>query len=145
MEQFNASQPTPAEINTTFSRVITDVRKMISEGRLRMEKIDAKLVVEEGIEEALRKPRPTAGSSSSSVSQSDSSKIQYEANAEFHTPYPEMAPGAASGTANVPNGAGNSDTILLKKRLTVLSNENSVLKQEVLRLRGKLDQIKKIA
>ena len=145
MEQFNASQPTPAEINTTFSRVITDVRKMISEGRLRMEKIDASLVVEEGIEEALRKPRPTAGSSSSSVSQSDSSKIQYEANAEFHTPYPEMAPGAASGTANVPNGAGNSDTILLKKRLTVLSNENSVLKQEVLRLRGKLDQIKKIA
>ncbi len=145
MEQFNASQPTPAEINTTFSRVITDVRKMISEGRLRMEKIDAKLVVEEGIEEALRKPRTTAGSSSSSVSQSDSSKIQYEANAEFHTPYPEMSPGAASGTANVPNGAGNSDTILLKKRLTVLSNENSVLKQEVLRLRGKLDQIKKIA
>ncbi len=145
MEQFNASQPSPAEINSTFSRVITDVRKMISDGRLRMEKIDAKLVVDEGIEEALKKPRSTVGSSSAGNSASDSSKIDYESNAEFHTPYPDMAQAAASGTSSVPNGAGSSEIILLKKRLTVLANENSVLKQECLRLRGRLDQIKKIA
>ncbi len=145
MEQFNAAQPTPAEINTTFIRVITDVRKMISDGRLRMERIDAKLVVEEGIEEALKKPRPVHGGASSASPQSESSKIEYGSNAEFHTPYPEMAPPAASGTASVPNGAGSSEIILLKKRLTIVANENSVLKLEVLRLRGKLEQIKKIA
>lgn len=143
MEQFNASQPSPAEVNTTFSRVITDVRKMISDGRLQMGKIDPRLIVEEGIEEALKKPKPAGGGSSSMSSQSEASKIEYEPSAEFHTPYPETPP--ANTNANAPNGAGNSETILLKKRMTVLANENSVLKQEILRLRGKLDQIKKIA
>lgn len=146
MEQFNASQPSPAEINSTFSRVITDVRKMITDGRLRMEKVDPKLVVEEGIEEALKKaPKTTHGhsasQSSSLTSAMESSKIDYEAGAEFHNPYP----GDSASSPSVPNGAGSSEIILLKKKLTVISNENSILKQEVLRLRGKLDQIKKIA
>lgn len=154
MEQFNASQPTPVEINTTFSRVITDVRKMISDGRLRMEKIDPKLIVEEGIEEALKKPQKSVGNSagSSSLSAMESStKIEYEPTAEFHTPYPDASAPAATGTGGVGAGGGvgsgsnSSETILLKKKLTIIVNENSVLKQEVARLRSKLDQIKKIA
>lgn len=151
MEHFNASQPSAAEISSTFSRVITDVRKMISDGRLRMDRIDPKLVVEEGIEEALKKsvrPMGDNASSSFSVAMESSTRVDSDSAAEFH-PYPETISSSASmapsGTSNPPNGAGSSESILLKKKLTILSNENSILKQEVLRLRGKLEQIKKIA
>jgi len=143
MEQYNASQPTPAEISTTFARVITDVRKMITEGRLRMEKVDPSLVVEEGIEDALRKPTK-AKESLSSVSSSGDTKIEYESSAEFHSANPESN-GPASGTAGGGGVPSSSEIILLKKKLTVVIQENQTLKQELLRLRGKLDQIKKIA
>jgi hypothetical protein len=108
MEQFNASQPSPSEVNSTFSRVITDVRKMITDGRLRMEKIDPKLIVEEGIEESLKKQKGSGSSQLSSVAAESATKIDYEPSAEFHSPYPETSqPTASSGTSSPSNGASS--------------------------------------
>lgn len=148
MEQFNAAQPTPSEISTTFSRVITDVRKMITDGRLQMQRIDPKLVVEEGIEEALKKPAKTFGGSDSAPrAEVDLSGL------DLHSSYPEMPSSAGASAAPAMGGSapaananqGATEVVLLKKKLTVVLNENQMLKQEVSRLRGKLDQIKKIA
>ena len=129
MDSFNASKPTPAEISTTFGRVITEIRKMIGDGRLRMDKIDPSLVVADDIEEQLKKPEK--GKDKDSESHDDA--VFADSNVvELH---PELG--------HVPST--NPEVNMLKKKLQHLVTENANLKHEVLRLRSKLEQIKRIA
>ena len=132
MDSFNASKPTPAEISTTFGRVITEVRKMIGDGRLRMDKIDPTLVIADDIEEQLKKPEKVKERDADSHDDAvfaDSNVI------EMHTAHPELG--------HVPSA--NPEVNMLKKKLQHLMTENANLKHEVLRLRSKLEQIKRIA
>lgn len=136
MEHFNTAQPNPAEISTIFARVITEVRKMITEGQLRLEKIDPTAEVDDGIEDALKKPVKTSMSVKDPTPQESWSKIEYEPGTA-----PEQAAEGSTNTVAM-NGA---EVAVFKKKLQVLMQENQSLKHEVLRLRSKLEQIKKIA
>jgi hypothetical protein len=125
-EAFKASQPSSAEISTVFARMITDVRKMISDGRIRIEKVDPTMVIDDNIEENLKK---------TPIEKSDN-VVAMPTKSEPPT-VAQQAARTNSATANA-----SSD---LKAKVQSLLSENAKLREEVAVLRGKLEHIKKIA
>jgi hypothetical protein len=126
-EAFKTSKPSAAEISTVFARMITDVRKMISDGRIRIEKVDPTLVIDDNIEENLKKVAVEASDNVVPIS--------------TKTEPPTVAQQAAranSATANISDAT-------LKAKVQALLSENAKLREEVAVLRGKLEHIKKIA
>jgi hypothetical protein len=123
-EAFKASKPSPAEISTVFARMITDVRKMIVDGRIRIEKVDPSMVIEDNIEDNLKK---------APLEKPDNVIVMHEK--------PQSTPTAEHGKS----APANSSDASLKAKVQSLLSENAKLREEVAVLRGKLDHIKKIA
>lgn len=129
------SKPTPAEIGTCILRIITETRGFISSGILKIEKIDPELVIPENIEELL------ASQSAAAFGQSVLSSMQAAATSPSAT-----EPGKTSESVVEAKGEiGKEEVEFFKKKINQLVADNSSLKQEIAVLRGKLDQIKKIA
>lgn len=128
------TKPTPAEVSTCMMKLISETRGMIKDGILKMDKVDPELAVPEDIEERLASgsvgmPKVEAsGSSSATVAASPAGE----------------APADAGGL-RFELRADSGDTEHLKKKVNQLVAENTSLKHEVAVLRGKLEQIKKIA
>lgn len=117
------SSPTPAEKSTCISKMLTDVRGFISQGIIRLEKVDPEMLVPENIEELL------------AMSITSSPLYQTE----------------AVKSDSKPNIVGESDTgysqeiDFLKRKMNQLIAEVNAFKHENAMLKDKLLQIKKIA
>jgi hypothetical protein len=129
---FSTSKPTQPEISTMFEKIIVEVRKMIHDGHLRMDKIDPTLCIDDGIEDKLsRQSVANVGS----IAGPDTVETANGTSLNFDLLH--AIPG---------EGEGSSDEVMqLKKRVVHLNKENAALKQEVAGLRHKLDQIRKAA
>ncbi len=118
------SNPSAAEKGTCVSKMLTEVRGFISQGILRLDKVDPDLLIPENIEEVL---------STSYVASSITT-------AEF---VPTKDPS--------PSVVGDGDSVLkqendfLKRKLNHLNAELTAVKHENNVLKDKLTQIKKIA
>lgn len=116
------SDPTPAERSTCISKLLVDVRGLISQGVLRLEKIDPEMSIPENIEDLL---------------------------SQSATPVPLFEVQKKDGTPNIVGeveSTGNSDEVeFLKRKMNQLITELNNLKQENALLKDKLAQIKKIA
>lgn len=123
---FNTSKPNQAEINTMFEKILVEVRRLISEGKLRLEKIDPPMAVEDGIEDKLQ--RQVASFDPVFSDQTDPSNLNFDlAHAIGHEA-----------------SSSNEEVMVLRKKVIVLNKENASLKQELLHLKHKIEQIKKI-
>ncbi|WP_291516607.1 FliG C-terminal domain-containing protein [Bdellovibrio sp. ArHS] len=117
------SNPTPAEKSTCISRMLSDVRGFISQGIIRLEKIDPELHVPENIEEMLNLNAFAVPTYDYDVAKKDVK----------------------------PNVVGESDDVnsqevdFLKRKMNQLVSEVNALKHENSVLKDKLAQIKKIA
>ncbi len=127
---FSSRSPLPSEIQTMLAKVIAEVRKMITEGRLRMDKFDPPLVIEDDIEMHLEKAEEDATALAMIASESNIIHLKNACEAEAH---------AKAGSHN-----HRDDVASLKKVISSLTHENAALKNEVSHLRIKLEQIKKI-
>ncbi len=123
-----ASRPTSAEITTMLNKVIVEARRMITDGALRMEKIDPELVIDDDIEDLLRKGLLGVVTAGENV-------IAIEIPLNFD---------AAAALSPPAEGPNKEEINMLRKKLVALTNENSTLKGEVSKLRLKVDQIKKL-
>lgn len=123
-----SKQPTPGEISTIMAKLLTEVRRMITDGKLRMDKVDPELVIDDDIEELLERQANAA--------EAEAVEAAIEIN------MPELA---HTGTDANASPATREEILALKKKVATLGQENSVLKVEVTKLKNKIDQIKKLA
>lgn len=126
------SSPTPAEVGTCIMKIITETRGFVMGGIIKIEKIDPSLMIPENIEEQL-----TTQSVTRSLGVIGSPSPEET---------PDSAPAAASELRFDAKAEHSKEEVeFLKKKVNQLVSENGSLRQELAVLRGKLDQIKKIA
>jgi hypothetical protein len=124
--------PNTAEISTIFVQILTEVRSLIAQGYIYIEKIDPNLVVDSAIEEKL--------------SQSTLFTMGQETTSDKSTP-------AASGysqphldaPAHKSSAKDSGEVEALKRRLNQLLAENTHLKEKLMQAESKLANIRKYA
>lgn len=112
-------KPNQSEINSAFMQVLTEVRKMINEGYIRLDKVDPELHWDSNFEEKLI------------------SGLLFDYDAP-HTPAQETGSPA-------PERVNTQELETLRRKVSQLSQENDSLKQKLSQAEEKLDQIRKIA
>ncbi|OYZ16362.1 MAG: hypothetical protein B7Y39_15645 [Bdellovibrio sp. 28-41-41] len=130
------TNPNPAEIATCLSKIVVEVRGLIQQGIIKLEKFNPDMAVPENMEELINQK----GSSGVSLVESPpTSSDDSETKLDF------------SGASNRAS-AGNDklDTLkdendFLKKKVNQLTQEATTLRIENSVLKNKLEQIKKIA
>lgn len=135
MQAMDESNPTPAEISTCIMKFLTETRGLIHGGILKMDKVDPELAIPDNFEDQLNsavltKALGTAMGSEPIPSEDKPGELNFDGPRRHQDPHAEH---------------NKEEVEFLKKRVNQLSHENTALKQEVAVLRGKLDQIKKIA
>lgn len=118
-------KPTPAEVSTIYMQTLTEVRKMIDQGYLYLDKIDSALVVDKNIEEKLN------------------NSTLYELGHDV-----KAGPAAHGGHAmaqELKAGASPAEIEAVKKKLHLLVSENNQLKEKLIAAENRLAQIRKIA
>ncbi len=132
-DMLGSNRPSPQEVVTTQMKVIEAVRKMSIDGKLRLEKIDPELVIDSDIDERLAKKSMDEVTMTSIPSFSHDEKTA----TGLQVVVPAQSPdGSETHSAELHN---------MRKKMSDLSRENTALRNEVSILKGKLDQIKKIA
>ena len=146
------TNPTPAEVATCISKVVVEVRTLIQQGIIKLEKIDPELAIPENIEELLsQKPLSAYIEPQSSTSNHpetiESKTSEGETNLDFSGFFQKTKPAGNAALEEKSETPKNNKEELdfLKKKVNVLASENTQLKQELAILRNKLEQIKKIA
>ena len=122
------SNPNAGEKATCISKILTEVRGFISQGILKLEKVDPDLIIPENIEELL------------SVTSLDTLAISADSPLFKADDKPNIV-----GEAVEPQTAGPADVDFLRRKLNHLSAEVNALKHENSVLKDRLAQIKKIA
>ncbi len=120
-------KPSTAETNTAAMKLISEVRKMLTEKSLQIEKYDAALLIEDNIEEKI---------------DADTGVFEVQALKEELTPEKSNAPAEKSGHGNK---VDEQEFSALRRRFQIVASENAQLKSEVQGLKSKLEQIKRIA
>lgn len=124
------SKPGPGEVPTCQAKVVTEVRKAIQEGALKLEKIDPELAIPDNIEELLNSGAAGAGSF------------------KFTSPSGSTAMATSSANAtqsdSVP-GAVMDELKELRRRLQHIQVAYEQLERDNKSMKDKLEQIKKIA
>ncbi|NUM57018.1 MAG: hypothetical protein HUU56_00225 [Bdellovibrionaceae bacterium] len=149
------TNPTPAEVATCISKVVVEVRTLIQQGIIKLEKIDPELSIPENIEELLSQKQVSThnyteqqNSPSTNQQETTESKIsEAETNLDFSGFFQKTKASGASSLeekSEVPKN-NKEELDFLKKKVNLLASENTQLKQELSILRNKLEQIKKIA
>lgn len=118
------SNPNPAEKSTCISKLLSEVRGFVSQGILKLDRIDPELLVPENIEEVLSVNGFTAPTY------------------EYDTAKKEVKPHPVSETTDP---GVQQEVDFLKRKLNQLVAEVNALKHENSVLKDKLTQIKKIA
>ncbi|KYG64380.1 hypothetical protein AZI85_02865 [Bdellovibrio bacteriovorus] len=117
------SNPTPAEKSTCISKMLSDVRGFVSQGIIRLEKVDPELHIPENIEEML--------------SVNAFAVPTYEVDVAKKDAKPNIV-----GESSEP---ASQEVDFLKRKMNQLASEVNALKHENSVLKDKLAQIKKIA
>jgi hypothetical protein len=123
------SNPTAGEKGSCIVRLLSEVRGYISQGIIRLEKVDPELNIPENIEEILNAQGFTTPTYDYDVVKKDSA--------------PNIIGDAEPGTHANPALAQENE--FLKRKVTQLGAEVNTLKHENSVLKDKLIQIKKIA
>ncbi len=133
MDLVAEANPSPAEKATCLMKIIAEVRGFVAQGILKLEKIDPELHVAENIEEIL-----------SNLSAGLPADVIVVRGGE---PEPSVAKAEPRAGAAPPGEgtSGHSEVEFLKRKLTQMSSEINVLRNENALLKDKLLQIKKIA
>lgn len=124
------ANPNPAEKATCLMKIITEVRGFVTQGYLKLEKIDPELVVPENIEEML-----------SNMSSGFSADVIVIKGGDVE-PAKHDAPKGAAGAGH---SEAHAEVDFLKKKLSQAASEINALKHENSVLKDKLAQIKRIA
>jgi hypothetical protein len=133
-ELMQEKTPSDGEINSAFLRIVNEVRDMITQGALKVDKIDPNLHIVEKIEEKLAE-----GKINTSLTQTDS-------NTEENSSEGVKLDFSMAETMNRKEGSlSSTDLRKLQAKLVKLGQENNQLKAENKILKDKLTQIKKIA
>lgn len=126
-----SKKPSAGEIATANMKVLEEARSMISQGYLRMDTVDPSMIVEDDIEEKLL-----------------NGTVDLTSLPEIASTSPSAEPDKPFEIDNVIANVGKASSEDVKKltmKLELMVNENSKLKKENALLKGKLEQIKKIA
>lgn len=124
------SNPNPAEKSTCVAKILSEVRGFVSQGILKLEKVDPDLLVPENIEEILNVSGFISPSHDLETPPMKESKPFGNSDSE--------APGSGN------NGAQH-EIDFLRRKVNQLNSEINALKHENLVLKDKLSQIKRIA
>lgn len=128
-DEMGAMKSNAEEFNGTLFKILEITRKMMTDGRIRVDKIDPELVIPDAFEENLgRGSTPSAFSHKPDESHVEAEKVQ----AVIH-----QAQNSSSG--------GSAEVLQLHKVAQALTTENKSLREEVKMLKSKLEQIRKIA
>lgn len=144
---FEVNQPSAADIGAAYIKIFTEVRRLMHEGTLRVDRVDPEVFVPDGIEEALRKggemnilrsvPLPVPSQNSNPTPAQERQAL----------PKPEVQKqnvhNATSTNASISNDA--DDNRILRKKILAMTEEINSLKQDVQNLKAKIEHIKKIA
>lgn len=120
------SNPSPAEKGTCTAKMLSEIRGFISQGVIRLEKVDPDFCIPENIEEIL-------SSSFYSLPESESKKDDL----------PRVV--GESEVNPVNQQTGHQEVDFLRRKMNQLASEVNALKHENSVLKDKLTQIKKIA
>lgn len=162
------SRATPAEISTCVLKIVAETRAFATSGIIKLDKIDSALVIPENIEEQLQSAdsypldlgyrgagseklmgsekgnvTPISAASASNHAENNSAEGPTKI-ASGHVP-PAKTNATDDGRASGRPEQLREENEALKKKLAQSLMENSSLKQEVTMLRGKLEQIRRIA
>lgn len=113
-------KPNQSELNSAFMQVLTEVRRMINEGYIRLDKVDPELHWDSAFEEKLI------------------SGLLFDYDDAGQATKAEAAP--ASGEK-----VNTHELDTLRRKVSQLTQENDSLKQKLTQAEDKLDQIRKIA
>ena len=116
-------QPSDAEKSTAIVNILTEVRSMIAEGRVRLDEVDPELIIEDDIEEGLAN-RSIGGANIKVDTAALDQKLEKASPQEIEEVRREM--------------------IQLKKKIVALGNENHNLRRENETMKDKLAKISKL-
>ncbi len=126
-----------AEISTAFVKVIEEVRAMIKDGSIRLEKFAPEMVIENEIEDKIGKS--LTGAHSDHHSTPTANKVT-PIHAEVAVPNMD-----SFGTPSASAGDTSAELKDLRYKVQVLNHENNQLKTELKNIKEKISQIKKLA
>lgn len=133
----NSKVPSPAEQASAFNKILVEVRSMITNGYIRVDKFAPDMVIPEDFEQELGKPglnlvrnEPSSTPNMDSFGGSPSGQSTYSAHGQVKS---------------VPSAADTHEVNALRSKINTLTSENNMLKAEIKVLREKLAQIRKIA
>lgn len=125
--------PTPAEVSSCIMKLLGETRGFIMGGILKMDKVSPEMMIAENIEEQLNSAPAVAMRAEASAGESAE---------EGGEGLVFTLEGRNASSAS----AGNREEVdFLKRKVNNLTAENQALKHELSLLRGKLDQIRRIA
>lgn len=127
MDLLSESNPNPAEKSTCISKMLSEIRGFISQGILRLEKVDPELHIPENIEEVLN----SSGFTAQIFEPEAAPKKEAKSQTGGESPSEPMVP--------------QQELEFLKRKMNQLASEVNALKHENTVLKDKLAQIKKIA
>lgn len=139
----NSRQPNAAEISAAYVKVLGDVRSMISDGSIKIEKVAPELAIGENIEDRIMRGEVGAPVHAAvhEETRSDDDHLQFAPQPAATTKVIDhsLAPHL------VPHHGDEPLMKDMKHKLVLLANENATLKNEVKVLRERLGQIKKLS
>ena len=137
----NSKKPSTADISTAYVKILEEVRAMIKDGHLRVDKFAPELVLDENIEEKISRGELGGGVFDTSRKAQEVAAVSSDVTSEGTTLKFELnAQGAPAGSAN---DTGEIKDLRLK--VQALYQENVALKNEIKVLKEKIGQIKKLA
>lgn len=125
-------KPSPAEVSSCVMKFLGETRGFIMGGILKMDKVEPEMLIAENIEEQLNNAPmtfavPTAPAPGAEESSGEGLVFTLE------------------GRGAAPSAGSREEVDFLKRKVNNLTSENQTLKQELSVLRGKLEQIRRIA
>lgn len=131
---------TTAEISSAYLKIITEVRKMITQGYLRPEKFAPECVIPEGYEEKLGKASFQPTKITESATTANGTVLTFDAPTSTVTP-------TSHGHSHAQSRSDNHDAEVSQLRTKVhsLASENEKLRSELKIYKEKIEQIRKIA
>jgi hypothetical protein len=144
-----STNPTPAEIATSVSKLYETIRRLTNENVLRLDKVDPDKFIDEDIEDRLKQGKVICGVVSATDSLAKAVRtIPDDAGPETALLHivKTMNPTSASPTsAGRDVAVHDQENLLLKKRLQLMQEENDALRLELAKFKARLDQIRKLA
>lgn len=126
-------KPSPVEVSSCVMKFLGETRGYIMGGILKMDKVEPDMLIAENIEEQLNNAPMTFAMPAAAAGAPE------ESNGEGLV-FSLEGRGAAA-----PSAGSREEVDFLKRKVNNLTSENQTLKQELSVLRGKLDQIRRIA